>query len=89
MVSVTQTLTLIFGSAVTVPGTGVLLNDSMNLFDPQPGAANEIRPGKRPASGFVRPRNRPLSGLARGQFHQEVRAFGKLEEEGGIGGRTR
>src|SRR5215213_8504324 len=53
MVSVTQTLTLMFGSAVTVPGTGVLLNDSMNLFDPQPGAANEIRPGKRPASSMA------------------------------------
>jgi gamma-glutamyltranspeptidase / glutathione hydrolase len=53
MVSVTQTLTLIFGSAVTVPGTGVLLNDSMNLFDPQPGAANEIQPDKRPASSMA------------------------------------
>jgi gamma-glutamyltranspeptidase / glutathione hydrolase len=53
MVSVTQTLTLMFGSAVTVPGTGVLLNDSMNLFDPQPGAANEIQPGKRPASSMA------------------------------------
>jgi gamma-glutamyltranspeptidase / glutathione hydrolase len=53
MVSVTQTLTLIFGSAVTVPGTGVLLNDSMNLFDPQPGCANEIQPGKRPASSMA------------------------------------
>jgi gamma-glutamyltranspeptidase/glutathione hydrolase len=53
MVSVTQTLTLIFGSAVTVPGTGVLLNDSMNLFDPKPGSANEIQPGKRPASSMA------------------------------------
>jgi gamma-glutamyltranspeptidase / glutathione hydrolase len=53
MVSVTQTLTLMFGSAVTVPGTGVLLNDSMNLFDPQPGVANEIQPGKRPASSMA------------------------------------
>lgn len=53
MVSVTQTLTLIFGSAVTVPGTGVLLNDSMNLFDPVPGRANSIAPGKRPASSMA------------------------------------
>jgi gamma-glutamyltranspeptidase/glutathione hydrolase len=53
MVSVTQTLTLIFGSAVTVPGTGVLLNDSMNLFDPKSGSANEIQPGKRPASSMA------------------------------------
>ncbi len=53
MVSVTQTLTLIFGSMVTVPGTGVLLNDNMNLFDPVPGGVNEIRPWKRPASSMA------------------------------------
>ena len=53
MVSITQTLTLIFGAAVTVPGTGVLLNDNMNLFDPIPGGANEIRPWKRPASSMA------------------------------------
>lgn len=53
MVSVTQTLTLIFGSTVTVPGTGVLMNDSMNLFDPVPGRANSIEGGKRPASSMA------------------------------------
>jgi gamma-glutamyltranspeptidase / glutathione hydrolase len=53
MVSVTQTLTLIFGSAVTVPGIGVLMNDSMNLFDPVPGRANSIAPYKRPASSMA------------------------------------
>jgi gamma-glutamyltranspeptidase/glutathione hydrolase len=53
MVSVTQTLTLIFGSAVTVPGTGVLLNDNMNLFDPVPDRANSVAPWKRPASSMA------------------------------------
>lgn len=53
IVSVTQTLTLIFGSVVTVPGTGVIMNDSMNLFDPVPGRANSIAPGKRPASSMA------------------------------------
>jgi gamma-glutamyltranspeptidase/glutathione hydrolase len=53
MVSLTQTLTLLFGSGVTVPGTGVLLNDSMNLFDPRPGLANSIAPRKRPASNMA------------------------------------
>jgi gamma-glutamyltranspeptidase / glutathione hydrolase len=53
IVSVTQTLTLIFGSVVTVPGTGVLMNDSMNLFDPVPGRANSIAPWKRPASSMA------------------------------------
>jgi gamma-glutamyltranspeptidase/glutathione hydrolase len=53
MVSLTQTLTLIFGAAVTVPGTGVLLNDSMNLFDPRPGGPNAVGPRKRPASNMA------------------------------------
>jgi gamma-glutamyltranspeptidase/glutathione hydrolase len=53
IVSLTQTLTLIYGSAVTVPGTGVLLNDSMNLFDPIPGRPNSIAPWKRPASSMA------------------------------------
>src|SRR5205823_3888107 len=53
MVSLTQTLTLLFGSAVTVPGTGVLLNDNMYLFDPRPGHANSVAPRKRPASSMA------------------------------------
>jgi len=53
MVSLTQTLTLLFGSAVTVPGTGVLLNDSMNLFDPRPGLPNSVAARKRPASSMA------------------------------------
>ena len=53
MASITQTLTLVFGSAVTVPGTGVVLNDSMNLFDPRPGGPNAVGSGKRPASNMA------------------------------------
>ncbi len=53
MVSVTQTLTLIFGSAITIPGVGVMMNDSMNLFEPIPGRANSIASWKRPASNMA------------------------------------
>jgi gamma-glutamyltranspeptidase / glutathione hydrolase len=53
MVSVTQTLTLIFGSAVTIPGAGVLMNDSMNLFEPIPERFNSIASWKRPASNMA------------------------------------
>ena len=53
MVSVTQTLTLIFGSMVTVPDVGVIMNDSMNLFEPIPGRANSIASWKRPASNMA------------------------------------
>ncbi len=47
IVSATQTLNNIFGSKVTVPGTGLLLHNCMVLMDPQPGRANSIAPGKR------------------------------------------
>ena len=53
MAAVTQTLTWVFGSTVTVPGTGVLLNDTMNLFDPRPGRPNSIESRKRPVSNMA------------------------------------
>lgn len=52
-VAITQTITSAWGSGVTIPGTGVLLNNAMTLFDPRPGTANSIRPGKRPASSMA------------------------------------
>jgi gamma-glutamyltranspeptidase/glutathione hydrolase len=41
-------LTSGFGSMMLVPGTGVLLNNSMQNFDPRPDQANCIKPGKMP-----------------------------------------
>ncbi|MBP0445210.1 gamma-glutamyltransferase [Roseomonas sp. SSH11] len=48
MVSVTTTLLSSMGSRVVLPRTGVLMNNGMMWFDPQPGSANAIRPGARP-----------------------------------------
>ncbi len=47
VVTTTQTLNGGFGSSVTTPGTGVLLNNCMKLMDPNPGRTNSIAPGKR------------------------------------------
>jgi gamma-glutamyltranspeptidase/glutathione hydrolase len=52
VVAMTQTLHEAFGSKVTVPGTGMLLNNTMYLFDPHPGHANSIVPGKRMVSSM-------------------------------------
>ncbi|MBV8911267.1 MAG: gamma-glutamyltransferase, partial [Gammaproteobacteria bacterium] len=41
-----------FGSAVTVPGTGVVLNNGMMWFDPRPGLPNSAGPGKRPLNNM-------------------------------------
>jgi gamma-glutamyltranspeptidase/glutathione hydrolase len=37
-----------FGSLVAIPGTGVVLNNSMINYDPRPGRANSIAPAKMP-----------------------------------------
>jgi gamma-glutamyltranspeptidase/glutathione hydrolase len=47
LVALTATLGNRFGSGVTVPSLGVVLNDGMMWFDPEPGRLNSIRPGKR------------------------------------------
>jgi gamma-glutamyltranspeptidase / glutathione hydrolase len=48
VVSLITSLTHAFGSLVLVPGTGVILNNSMVNFDPRPGRPNSIAPGKLP-----------------------------------------
>ena len=45
--SVTQTLLSIFGARVVSPSTGVLLNNGIMWFDPEPGKPNSLAPGKR------------------------------------------
>lgn len=62
-VSVTTTLNGAFGSMVTVPGAGFLLNNEMDDFSANPGkanlyglvqgVANAVAPGKRPLSSMT------------------------------------
>ncbi|XOV86298.1 MAG: gamma-glutamyltransferase [Pseudomonadota bacterium] len=52
VITATHTIHSAFGSKVTVPGTGMLLNNTMNIFDPHPDMANSIAPGKRVTSSM-------------------------------------
>lgn len=71
MVAITQTINEGWGSGVVVPGTGVLLNDAMVLFDPNPGRANSIQGGKRPLSSMT-----PVLVLKEGKPFVTVGALG-------------
>jgi gamma-glutamyltranspeptidase/glutathione hydrolase len=46
-VTTTQTINSLFGARFIVPGTGMVPNNYMSNFDPRPGHALSIEPGKR------------------------------------------
>jgi len=48
LVALITTIGADFGSLVAVPGTGIILNNSMVNYDPRPGRGNSIAPGKMP-----------------------------------------
>lgn len=50
--SLTNTLLARFGSKVTLPRSGVLMNNGLMWFDPVPGRANSIRPDARPLANM-------------------------------------
>ena len=47
MAAVTQTLLSMFGSRFTLADTGILMNNGIMWFDPEPGRPNSLAPGKR------------------------------------------
>ncbi len=53
MVSFMQSVYRGFGSGVVVPGTGVLLNNRMGGFSPDPDSPNAVAPGKVPVHNMA------------------------------------
>ncbi|MBO4317545.1 MAG: gamma-glutamyltransferase, partial [Mailhella sp.] len=74
VVALTNTLLSRFGSKVTSPSLGMLMNNGVMWFDPAPGHPNSIIPGVRPLANMC-----PLV-AADGK--------GKRYAMGGAGGRT-
>ena len=62
MVALTNTLLAYFGSKVVLPETGVVMNNAVMWFDPQPGGPNSIAPGVRPLTNMC-----PLVAMRDGQ----------------------
>tara|TARA_A100001388_G_scaffold86103_1_gene62170 strand:+ start:490 stop:2211 length:1722 start_codon:yes stop_codon:yes gene_type:complete len=62
-VSNTYTLGLSFGSGVTIPGTGILMNSQMNNFAYRYGDENEIGRAASPGNRFE-PGKKPMSTMA-------------------------
>ena len=52
IVSLTESLECYFGSGVTVPSTGIILNDTMHDFEPRPKTVNSVAPRKVPMSNM-------------------------------------
>ncbi len=51
-VALTQTLLSAWGSRVVAPGTGVLLNNGMMWYNPEPGTSNSTEGGKKPLNNM-------------------------------------
>jgi gamma-glutamyltranspeptidase/glutathione hydrolase len=47
VVATTQTINNLFGAKILIPGLGTIPNNYMYLFDPRPGHALSLAPGKR------------------------------------------
>jgi gamma-glutamyltranspeptidase/glutathione hydrolase len=71
MVSLTNTAVSLFGSRMVVPETGILLQNGMLWFDPEPGRANSVAAGKRPVVNMV-----PALGFRHGEPYLTVGAPG-------------
>ena len=53
IVSATQTINSLFGARYMVPGTGLIPNNYLYVFDPRPDRANSLAPGKRVTSSMA------------------------------------
>ena len=63
VVATTQTIETGFGARYVIPGTGIIPNNYMGLFDPRPGTTQSIIPGKRVTTSMA-----PMMALHNGKI---------------------
>jgi gamma-glutamyltranspeptidase/glutathione hydrolase len=63
VVATTQTINNLFGAKFLIPGLGTVPNNYMNLYDPRPGHALSLAPGKRVTTSMS-----PVMALRRGKL---------------------
>jgi gamma-glutamyltranspeptidase/glutathione hydrolase len=63
VVATTQTINNLFGAKFLIPGLGTVPNNYMNLYDPRPGHALSLAPGKRVTTSMS-----PLMALRHGRL---------------------
>lgn len=63
VVAATHTINNLFGARFSVPGLGLIPNNYMNNFDPRPGRALSIAPGKRITTSMA-----PMMALREGRI---------------------
>ena len=74
VVATTQTINNLFGAKFLIPGLGTVPNNYMNLYDPRPGHALSLAPGKRVTTSMS-----PMMALRHGRL---VYALGLPGESG-------
>lgn len=62
VVAATHTINSLFGARIVLGDTGMIANNYMNLFDPHPGRALSIQPGKRVPTSMA-----PVMGVEGGE----------------------
>jgi len=82
-VAVTQTINLILGSGITVPGTGIVMNDQMDDFSIAPGRPNAFGLVDTTGANAVAPGKRPLSSMTPTILAKEGRPFMVTGSPGG------
>ena len=81
VVATTQTINNLFGAKILIPGLGAIPNNYMNLYDPRPGHALSLAPGKRVTTSMS-----PMMALRDGKL---VYALGLPGESGSFRARCR